>query len=95
MKLLKENNVAGKIPVIIGGIIPESDFDELKRFGVSDIFTPRDFNLLQIMKRNMEVVERLQSRGLFDNFKQLLDFVWSTDCNAQIAAQFLGIKMPD
>lgn len=57
MKLLKENNVAGKIPVIIGGIIPESDFDELKRFGVSDIFTPRDFNLLQIMKRNMEVVE--------------------------------------
>jgi ethylmalonyl-CoA mutase len=46
----------GSIPVIFGGIIPESDFEELKRIGVSDIFTPKDFDLMQIMERIVDII---------------------------------------
>ena len=39
IKLLKEHS-AEDIPVFIGGIIPDSDFPELKRIGIKAIFTP-------------------------------------------------------
>jgi methylmalonyl-CoA mutase C-terminal domain/subunit len=40
MDLLRAENMAGQILVIIGGIIPEEDHAELKRIGVEGIFTP-------------------------------------------------------
>jgi methylmalonyl-CoA mutase C-terminal domain/subunit len=40
MDLLRAENMAGQILVIIGGIIPEEDHAELKRLGVEGIFTP-------------------------------------------------------
>lgn len=58
MNLLDDNKAKDKIPVIVGGIIPEADFESLRNFGVADIFTPKDFNLLDVMKRNMDVVEK-------------------------------------
>ena len=39
MKALKAEG-CGHIPVYIGGIIPESDFKDLKKAGVKKIFTP-------------------------------------------------------
>jgi (2R)-ethylmalonyl-CoA mutase len=37
-------------PVVVGGIIPEADVKPLKDAGVSAVYTPKDFNLSQIMR---------------------------------------------
>ncbi len=47
---------AGAIPVIVGGIIPESDAAALKALGVAEVFTPKDFGLNEIMARFVEVI---------------------------------------
>lgn len=45
------------IPIIVGGIIPEKDVVKIKEMGVSKIYTPKDFNLNQIM---MDIVGTVQ-----------------------------------
>ena len=40
---------AGEIPVIVGGIVPESDARVLEQQGVAAVFTPKDFGLTEIM----------------------------------------------
>ena len=47
----------GKIPVVFGGIIPESDFDSLKKTGVKAIFTPKDHDLMTIMERVIDLIQ--------------------------------------
>lgn len=47
---------AGDIPVIVGGIIPESDAARLKSLGVAEVFTPKDFGLNDIMSRFVDVI---------------------------------------
>lgn len=37
--LLKKNKMS-RVPVILGGIVPQSDFSKLKKIGVKKIFTP-------------------------------------------------------
>jgi (2R)-ethylmalonyl-CoA mutase len=37
-------------PVIVGGIIPEADVGPLKKAGVAAVYTPKDFDLTQIMR---------------------------------------------
>jgi (2R)-ethylmalonyl-CoA mutase len=39
----------GHIPVVVGGVIPEGDADELRAMGVSRVYTPKDFELNRIM----------------------------------------------
>lgn len=39
MLLLKKNKM-GKLPVILGGIVPDEDFSKLKKLGVKKVFTP-------------------------------------------------------
>ena len=53
---------AGDVPVIVGGIIPESDAARLKELGVAEVFTPKDFGLNDIMGRFVEIIRA--SRGL-------------------------------
>ena len=53
---------AGDIPVIVGGIIPESDAARLKEMGVAEVFTPKDFGLNDIMGRFLEIIR--EQRGL-------------------------------
>jgi (2R)-ethylmalonyl-CoA mutase len=36
-------------PVIVGGIIPEQDVEPLKAAGVAAVYTPKDFDINQIM----------------------------------------------
>ncbi len=45
------------VPVIVGGIIPESDGRALIDQGVAAIFTPKDYDLTAVMRRVLEVIE--------------------------------------
>jgi ethylmalonyl-CoA mutase len=38
-----------KVPVVVGGIIPDSDAERLKEAGVAAVFTPKDFDLTRMM----------------------------------------------
>ncbi|MEP6064597.1 MAG: methylmalonyl-CoA mutase family protein [Paracoccaceae bacterium] len=38
------------IPIIVGGIIPEDDAEQLRQMGVERVYTPKDFELNAIMK---------------------------------------------
>ena len=46
------------IPVIVGGIIPPEDAVKLKGFGVAAVYTPKDFQLNDIMADIVRLVER-------------------------------------
>lgn len=48
MSLMKENGLS-HIPVIVGGIIPDDDAQNLTKMGVSKVYTPKDFELNTIM----------------------------------------------
>ncbi len=47
---------AGDVPVVVGGIIPESDAARLQALGVAQVFTPKDFALTTIMRSVVDVV---------------------------------------
>ncbi|NLJ53352.1 MAG: protein meaA [Intrasporangiaceae bacterium] len=53
---------ADDVPVIVGGIIPESDAARLKALGVAEVFTPKDFGLNDIMGRFVDIIRA--NRGL-------------------------------
>jgi (2R)-ethylmalonyl-CoA mutase len=53
---LKQAGLAN-VPVIVGGIIPAEDEAQLKAAGVARVYTPKDFDLTQIMREIVEVVE--------------------------------------
>jgi (2R)-ethylmalonyl-CoA mutase len=45
-----------EIPVIVGGIIPESDVPALRALGVRAVFTPKDFDLMDVIDRILDVI---------------------------------------
>jgi len=45
----------GDVPVVVGGIIPDADADELRRAGVRRVYTPKDFDLTRIMGEIVEL----------------------------------------
>jgi (2R)-ethylmalonyl-CoA mutase len=49
----------GDIPVIVGGIIPPEDASRLEALGVAAVYTPKDFQLNDIMADIVELVDRL------------------------------------
>jgi len=50
------------VPVIVGGIIPESDATALRAAGVAAVFTPKDFGLNEIMAQFVRLIR--EARGL-------------------------------
>jgi (2R)-ethylmalonyl-CoA mutase len=48
----------GDLPVIVGGIIPESDGRRLVDRGVAAVYTPKDFGLTEIMGGIVDVIRR-------------------------------------
>ena len=46
------------VPVIVGGIIPDSDGRKLLELGVAAVYTPKDFGLTEIMGGIVEVIRR-------------------------------------
>ncbi len=47
-----------KVPLVVGGIIPPEDAAELKKSGVTAVYTPKDFELNRIMSDVVRIVER-------------------------------------
>ncbi|HEV3490926.1 MAG TPA: protein meaA [Reyranella sp.] len=48
----------GDVPVVVGGIIPPADAEALIKTGVARVYTPKDFDLTQIMRDIVAVVDR-------------------------------------
>lgn len=48
----------GDVPVIVGGIIPDSDGKALIELGVAAVYTPKDFGLTEIMGGIVEVIRK-------------------------------------
>lgn len=48
----------GDVPVIVGGIIPDSDGRRLLELGVAAVYTPKDFGLTEIMGGIVDVIRR-------------------------------------
>jgi (2R)-ethylmalonyl-CoA mutase len=46
------------VPVIVGGIIPDSDARALKEMGVAAVYTPKDFGLTEIMAGFVDVIRK-------------------------------------
>ena len=55
--LLKTKNMT-KIPVIVGGIIPEKDFEIIQKMGVKKVYTPKDYDLNTIISDMSDFVEQ-------------------------------------
>ena len=49
MKLMKEAEL-DDVPVVVGGIIPPADEEILKGYGVAAVYTPKNFQINEIMK---------------------------------------------
>ncbi len=57
LEKLKENGL-DDIPVVLGGIIPAEDAEELKKAGVAAVYTPKDFHLTAIMSDIVSIVSK-------------------------------------
>jgi ethylmalonyl-CoA mutase len=51
------------VPVVVGGIIPPADVPKLERAGVARVYTPKDFELNQIMGDIVELVAERAGAG--------------------------------
>ena len=54
--LLKKEGLT-KIPIVVGGIIPEEDKAKLLRMGISKVYTPKDFEMNTIMMDIVNLAE--------------------------------------
>jgi (2R)-ethylmalonyl-CoA mutase len=48
---------AGSLPIVVGGIIPAADSTALAALGVRATFTPRDYDLVAVVSRVVDVIE--------------------------------------
>lgn len=53
---MNKQGVTNEIPVVLGGIIPEPDYEKLLAMGVKKIFTPKDFDPMLVMSQIMDVI---------------------------------------
>jgi (2R)-ethylmalonyl-CoA mutase len=51
------------VPVVVGGIIPPEDAEELEQAGVAAVYTPKDFELNRIMFDLVRIVESRSGEG--------------------------------
>ena len=49
---------AGRVPVVVGGIIPDADVRALKQSGVAAVYTPKDFQIANILDDLVGVVRQ-------------------------------------
>jgi ethylmalonyl-CoA mutase len=61
LKGLQEAGI-GDVPVVVGGIIPDGDAQRLRAQGVARVFTPKDFELTDILREVVGVVR--EAHGL-------------------------------
>ncbi|MGF1562836.1 MAG: methylmalonyl-CoA mutase family protein [Geminicoccaceae bacterium] len=53
----------GDVPVVVGGIIPPEDAQQLLAMGVAKVYTPKDFSLADIMNDIALIVDGLDERA--------------------------------
>ena len=51
------------MPVIVGGIIPDSDGRKLRELGVAAVYTPKDYGLTEIMGGIVDVIRKANDLG--------------------------------
>jgi (2R)-ethylmalonyl-CoA mutase len=51
-----------EVPVVVGGIIPDTDAASLKELGVAAVFTPKDYDATVIMSKVLDEIR--SARGL-------------------------------
>ena len=56
MAELDKEGARDAIPVILGGIIPQSDIPNLEQKGIQRVFTPKDYDLMDIMNTIMDLI---------------------------------------
>jgi (2R)-ethylmalonyl-CoA mutase len=54
---LDEYGANGRIDVVVGGIIPPADVEKLSAMGVQRVFTPSDYELIDIMESIVGLIE--------------------------------------
>jgi ethylmalonyl-CoA mutase len=57
LELMKKEGL-DDVPVIVGGIIPDSDGKRLRELGVAAVFTPKDFSLTEAMAGIVTAIRR-------------------------------------
>ncbi len=60
---LEKQGAGGRIPVVLGGIVPESDVETLRALGVKAVFTPKDYDLMGVMDRILDVIGAPRAEG--------------------------------
>ena len=58
------------VPVIVGGIIPAADEQELLAQGVAAVFTPKDFGITHIIGRIVDEIRRAHGLPPFSDLKE-------------------------
>jgi (2R)-ethylmalonyl-CoA mutase len=61
VELLRSEDV--DVPVVVGGIIPPADVPKLEQAGVARVYTPKDFELNEIMGEIVELVAERAGAG--------------------------------
>ena len=61
MNGLIEIGAEDDIDVIFGGIIPAEDIPLLKQRGIKNIFTPSDFDLVEVISALLDIIEESNS----------------------------------
>ncbi|MEE2731875.1 MAG: protein meaA [Pseudomonadota bacterium] len=56
MSELEKEGAREAIPVVLGGIIPQTDIPALREKGIQQVFTPKDYDLMDIMNTIMDIV---------------------------------------
>jgi (2R)-ethylmalonyl-CoA mutase len=54
---LRAEGAAEDIRVVLGGIVPVADFEKLRALGVAKVFTPSDYDLMDIMEAIVGLLE--------------------------------------
>jgi (2R)-ethylmalonyl-CoA mutase len=54
---------AHDVPVVVGGIVPEADASALRDLGVAEVFTPKDFELDEVLCRVVAAVRAAHGLG--------------------------------
>ncbi|MCG8610200.1 MAG: protein meaA [Pseudomonadales bacterium] len=62
-RLLSEHGAHNQIPVVLGGIIPDSDYEQLKSMGVQRIYSPKDYDPMAVMEDITALIHGSNSRS--------------------------------
>ena len=57
LKLLKKAKIP-EIPIVVGGIIPPTDEKKLIKMGISAVFTPKNFQIFDIMSEIVQIIDK-------------------------------------